>query len=357
MPAKIKNILLPISLIYGRVVATRNLLYDKKIFRSAKFDFPVICVGNLAVGGTGKSPMVEYLVSLLKNRYVTATLSRGYKRKTKGFLIADEKTRASDIGDEPMQFHQKFPDVTVAVAEERVIGIPQLLLAKPETQVIILDDAFQHRAIDAGLNLLLTGYNNLYPDDKLLPAGCLRDTKKSAQRADIIIITKCISNLTEEEKKAIIQKINPSKKQQIFFTKITYQVPYHLFTHQKLTEELRDNILLICGIANPKNIQAELSSRSKSVKTIRFKDHHVYNLADIKKIKENFTAINSADKIIITTEKDAGRLSAFENELKDLPVFVLPMWHQFLFGEEKKFNELIFNFVESNKRLSEAVPV
>ncbi|MGN6803672.1 MAG: tetraacyldisaccharide 4'-kinase [Ginsengibacter sp.] len=356
MPAKTRNILLPISLIYGGVVATRNWLYDKKIFRSAKFDFPVICVGNLAVGGTGKSPMVEYLVSLLKTKYVTATLSRGYKRKTKGFLIADEKSQAADIGDEPMQFHQKFPDLTVAVAEERVIGIPQLLFAKPETRVIILDDAFQHREVAAGLNLLLTDYNNLYPDDKLLPAGSLRDKKISSQRADIIIVTKCISNLTIEEKNVLIQKIKPSQKQKIFFTTIVYKDTYHLFTHEKLAGGLKEDILLVCGIANPKNIKAELSSRSNSVKTMRFKDHHVYNLPDINKIKENFSAINSVDKIIITTEKDAGRLSAFENELKDLPVFVLPMAHQFLFGEKKKFEELIFNFVESYKSASDVEP-
>ena len=349
MPAKSRNILLPLSLIYGEVIRTRNWLYDKKIFRSAKFDFPIICVGNLAVGGTGKSPMVEYLVSLLKPTYVTATLSRGYKRKTKGFLIADKKTQVSEIGDEPMQLHQKFPDVTVAVAEERVIGIPQLLFSKPETQVIIMDDAFQHREVSAGLNLLLTDFSNLFTDDNLLPAGSLRDSQKSAERADIIVVTKCISNLTEEEKNTITQKIKPSKKQQIFFTAIAYKDPYHLFSHEKLAAGFTGSILLVCGIANPKNIQAELSSRSKSVRSIRFKDHHIYKLADIKKIKEEFWAIDSAEKVIVTTEKDAARLSAFENELKDLPFFVLPMAHQFLFDEENKFEELILNYVDSYK--------
>jgi len=194
MPIKARHLLLPFSLIYGSVVRLRNTLYDKKFWRSTTFDLPLICVGNLSVGGTGKTPMVEYLVSILQDKYKTATLSRGYKRKTKGFLIAGEKSEAADIGDEPMQIHKKFPQITVAVAEERVIGIPQLLFAKPETEVIILDDAFQHREVAAGLNILLTDYNNPYSNDLLLPAGNLRDSKKSSERADIIIVAKCKSN-------------------------------------------------------------------------------------------------------------------------------------------------------------------
>jgi len=186
-----RYLLLPITWMYGCVIWLRNKLYDKNILKSSSFNFPIICVGNLATGGTGKTPMTEYLVRLLKKDYKTATLSRGYKRKTTGFAIADEDTTALEIGDEPMQFHQKFPDVTIAVGEERIVAIPQLLHDRPETEVIILDDAFQHRQVRAGLNIILTDYSNLYTRDLILPAGDLRDVRSSSKRADIIIVTKC----------------------------------------------------------------------------------------------------------------------------------------------------------------------
>src|SRR6476659_121139 len=210
-------ILLPVSILYGFTIWVRNKLFDKNILRSAAFNFPIICVGNLAVGGTGKTPMVEYLVRLLKDKFRVATLSRGYKRKTEGFAIADVHTTALDIGDEPMQFHKKFPDITVAVAEERLVGVPQLLHSRPETEVIILDDAFQHRQIKAGFNILLTEYKNLFTRDFILPAGDLRDVKSSASRADMIIVTKCKSHLSDEEREKIIKEINPLARQHVFF--------------------------------------------------------------------------------------------------------------------------------------------
>lgn len=181
------------------------------------FNFPLICVGNLVTGGTGKTPMTEYIVALLKDKYKTATLSRGYKRKTKGFAIAGKDTTAIDIGDEPMQFHQKFPEIIVAVGEERLVAIPQLLHEKPETQVIILDDAFQHRTVRAGLNIILTDYRNLYTRDLLLPAGDLRDFVSSSKRADVIIVTKCKQNITIEEKENIIKELKPLVHQQVFY--------------------------------------------------------------------------------------------------------------------------------------------
>ena len=200
-------ILFPLSVIYGSIISLRNWLFDKNIFKSGSFNFPVICVGNLAVGGTGKTPMVEYLITILEHDYKVATLSRGYKRKTLGFAIADENTTALDIGDEPMQFHKKFSEVTVSVAEERLVAIPQLLHARPDTQVIILDDALQHREVKAGLNILLTEFTNLYTRDFILPAGDLRDVKSSRKRADIIMVTKCKSYLGDEEKNKIIEVI------------------------------------------------------------------------------------------------------------------------------------------------------
>jgi tetraacyldisaccharide 4'-kinase len=325
------------------------LFFDKKIFRSASFDLPVICIGNLSVGGTGKSPMVEYLVKILYERYKVATLSRGYTRKTKGFYIADENTTTPDIGDEPMQFYRKFRDITVAVDEDRVMGIPKILNDRPETEIIILDDAFQHRQVAAGLNILLTACNNLYTKDFLLPAGSLRDEKKSSRRADIIIVTKCNKNLSLQQRQNIMEELNPGNTQKVFFTTVKYGTPYSLFQDESRELNNDDSVLLITGIADPKLIETLLDSKVHLKKTLRFKDHHLYNENDIKKIKEEFSKLNSSQKIILTTEKDATRLSSFKNHLKDLPVFVLPMAHQFLFDEEMSFQREVSRYVEEAK--------
>ncbi len=342
-----RYILFPVSIVYGFIIWFRNKLFDKKILRSATFNFPLICVGNLAVGGTGKTPMAEYLVRLLKEKYKVATLSRGYKRKTEGFAIAEENTTAIDVGDEPMQLHKKFPEITVAVAEERVVGIPQLLHAKPETNVIILDDAFQHREIDAGLNILLTEYQNLYTRDFILPAGDLRDVKSSSKRADIIIVTKCSSHLDQAEKERVIEELNPLAHQRVFFTKIEYLSPYHLFSKEEKFLEPETNILLVCGIANPKPLQEILTSYSASYEILFFKDHHIFTIDDLNDIKKQFEKIEYGNKIILTTEKDGVRLAKYESELKNLPIYIIPMRHKFLFGDEKLFENKVIEFVES----------
>ena len=341
-----RYILFPFSIIYGFIIWLRNKLFDKNILRSATFNFPLICVGNLAVGGTGKTPMAEYLIRLLKNKYPVATLSRGYKRKTKGFAIADDNTTAVDIGDEPMQLHKKFPDITVAVAEERVVGIPQLLYEKPETKVIILDDAFQHREVRAGLNILLTEYEDLYTRDFPLPAGNLRDIKSSSKRAHIIIVTKCKQHLNEEERQSIIKELNPLSFQKVFFTKIEYSSSYHLFTKETRFIEHDCNILLVCGIANPGPLKETLATYTDTYEMILFRDHYIFTIDDLKEIKKQFAKIESANKIILTTEKDGVRLAKYENELKDLPVYVLPMRHKFLFEEEDQFDAGVISFVE-----------
>ena len=349
MQKKTRYILLPFSFLYKGIISIRNKLFDKKFFRSATFDIPLICIGNLSLGGTGKTPMVEYLVKMLRGKYKVATLSRGYKRKTKGFFIANENSKTTDIGDEPMQLYKKFPGITVAVDEDRVMGIPKILNDKPETEIIILDDAFQHRQVAAGLNILLTEFNHLYTKDYLLPAGNLRDTKESSKRADIIIVTKCKSNLNEDEKKSLIKELNPLPKQKVYFTKIKYETPYHLFTKEKYTFQTESHVLLVCGIANPKKLEDEIKPKVASLKMIRFNDHHVYNSIDIKKIKEDFLKIDSAQKIIFTTEKDASRLLKFENDLKGLPLFVLPMSHEFLFEGGPKFEKSVLEYVQSFK--------
>ncbi len=345
MLRKFRYLLFPFSIVYGAVIGLRNKLFDKKMLRSATFDFPLICVGNLTVGGTGKTPMVEYIIRLLNKKYEVATLSRGYKRKTKGFIIATEYTNASDIGDEPMQIHKKFPGITVCVAEERVIGIPQLLREKPETKVIILDDAYQHREVKAGLNILLTEYNNLYSKDFLLPAGNLRDNKRSSKRADIIVVTKCNSNLSEETKEMVIKELNPPANQKIYFTSIKYERPSHLFTTEKFDLDRGTNVLLICGIANPQPIKEFLDTHSGSYELKKYRDHYIFNTSDVKEIKELFSRIKNENKIILTTEKDGVRLSKFSKELSHLPIYILPMSHQFLFNEELPFEKNVLEFI------------
>ena len=340
-----RYLLLPFSLVYGAVVWLRNWMYDKNIFKSSSFNFPIICVGNLAAGGTGKTPMVEYLVRLMRSQFVTATLSRGYKRKTEGFAIAGPGTTALEIGDEPMQFHEKFPDITVAVGEERLVAIPQLLHDKPATQVIILDDAFQHRAVRAGLNILLTEQKNLYTRDLMLPAGDLRDVRISSKRADIIIVTKCKPGLTEEERSSIIKEIGPLQNQTVYFTEIVYGMPYHLFNKKEMAITHDMDTLLLCGIANPRPIKEFLTKQVHTYDMLRFPDHHIFNSDDLEEITKQFNRINSDQKIILTTEKDAVRLQKFEAELTDFPIYVIPIKHAFLFNEEGSFNERIVQFV------------
>jgi len=344
-----RYILFPFSIIYGGIIWTRNKLFDKNILRSASFNFPVICVGNLAVGGTGKTPMAEYLVKILSKNYKVATLSRGYKRKTKGFAIADENTTAVDIGDEPMQIHEKFPQITVAVSEERVIGIPQLLYERPQTQAIILDDAFQHREVKAGLNILLTAYENLFTRDFVLPSGDLRDVRSSKLRAQIIVVTKCKSHLDEKERDAIIKEIAPRKDQKVFFTKIEYGSPYHLFSKKELFLKPEFNVLLVCAIANPHPLKNVLNNYVSSYEMLLFRDHHIFDSGDLKEIKRQFSKMGGENKIILTTEKDGVRLTKFEKELKDLAIYVFPMGHKFLFGEETKFENEVISFVHTFK--------
>jgi tetraacyldisaccharide 4'-kinase len=348
-----RYLLLPISWLYGGIIWLRNKLFDRNILKSAIFNFPIICVGNLATGGTGKTPMTEYLIRLLKADFKTATLSRGYKRKTVGFAIADEKTTALEIGDEPMQFHQKFPEVTVAVGEERVVAIPQLLHERPETEVIILDDAFQHRQVKAGLNIILTEFSNLYTRDFILPAGDLRDVRSSSKRADIIIVTKCKTNFSEAERNKVFTEISPATNQTVYFTTITYGKPYHLFTKKVIDIEHDYGILLVCGIANPRPLKEHLTKHADSYDMLRYADHHIFHSNDLKDIKQQFAKIVADQKVVLTTEKDAVRLQKFEQELKNFPIYVIPIEHQFLFNQALVFNAQIKGFIKTYSKLAE----
>jgi tetraacyldisaccharide 4'-kinase len=343
-------LLLPFALLYWFGIAIRNWLYRKNIFRSVSFGLPVICVGNLSVGGTGKSPMVEYLVEKLKDDFKLATLSRGYKRKTRGYSLANENSTALEIGDEPMQFHLKFPDVPVSVGEKRIEAIPQLLHDKPETQAIILDDAFQHRSIKAGLNILLTEYNNLFIHDFYLPTGDLRDLKSSYKRAEIIVVTKCKPDLSGEEKRRITRELKPLPNQAIFFTAIEYGETYHIKEKRTSSLSEKKEVLLVTGIANPGPLKKLLEEQSRSYQLMQYSDHHIFTVDDLNDIKKKFEDMQADSKMILTTEKDAVRLVKFHKDITGLPLFVIPVRHRFLFGEGEKFDELIVNFIKKFKQ-------
>lgn len=340
-------LLFPVSMIYYAGIWCRNRLYDVNLLKSASFNIPIICVGNLTVGGTGKSPMVEYLVRLLKDELAVATLSRGYKRKTKGYALANEGSTALEIGDEPMLFHIRFPDVAVTVGEERLEAIPQLLHDRPGTKVIILDDAFQHRAVIAGYNILLVDYNNLFTRDWYLPTGDLRDEKKSYQRAHVIITTKCRTDMTILKKKEIEAEIAPLPSQHLFFSTIRYGVPYHIVSREEYRVTQKVEVLLVTGIANPGQLKNYLDENAATYHQLSFSDHQIFTIDDLEDIIKRFESIQAVTKIILTTEKDAVRLIKFENVLKDLPMYVMPIEHEFLFNDSNRFNKLVQDFINN----------
>lgn len=311
----IRIILFPFVPIYFIVTWFRNLAYDKGWFKSTSYDFPIICVGNLSAGGTGKTPMVEYLIRLLKDETNLATLSRGYGRKTKGFLLAEDSITATELGDEPFQFYHKFKDeITVAVDEDRQHGISTLRALKTKPEVVILDDAFQHRKVKAGYNVLLTTYNNLYVDDFVLPTGNLREPKKGAKRSNIIVVTKCPEFLSQNDKEAIVLKLKPKVYQHVFFSHIGYGNSV-LNETQKVSVNKLESFTLVTGIANAKPLVNYLKSQYLDFNHIEFKDHHNFTENDIKKLSE-------LDKIV-TTEKDYMRLkneAVLKGKLYFLPI-------------------------------------
>jgi tetraacyldisaccharide 4'-kinase len=341
----IRVLLFPFSLIYYAIIYIRNSLFDKNILRSSSFNLPLICVGNIAAGGTGKSPMVEYLLRYLKDSLTVASLSRGYKRKTSGYALANERSTALEIGDEPMQFHLKFPDLPIAVGEERIEAIPQILHDRPDVQAIILDDAFQHRSVKPGLNILLTDYSNLYTRDWYLPTGDLRDEKASVKRANIILVTKCKQGLSPKERDSIMTELNVESHQSVFFSCIRYGMPFHILSRKGIPVTQDMEVLLVTGIANPAPLKNYLLEKSKTYYELRYNDHHIFSIDDLTEIKKRFNGLTANNKIILTTEKDAVRLVKFEPALEGLPVFVLPIEMEFLFNQETAFQQLVRNFI------------
>ena len=342
-------LLLPIAFVYHIVLSIRHKLYDWRILKSLRFEYPTIGVGNLNLGGTGKTPTVEYLINILRPHYRVATLSRGYGRKTTGFKRADVTCTYKDVGDEPLQYFQKFPDIQVAVDEDRLNGMRKLIQSKNTPDVYLLDDAFQHRRIKVGLNLLLTEHQHLYCDDFLFPAGTLRDIKSAAKRADIIVVSKSPKELEETEKQRIIKKLKPKAHQKVYFSTLDYAPLQPLNEAAKqISTDNANSVLAFCGIANPKPFVEKLEEHYQTVDFLNFADHHAYTENDVKTILKRFENIAGGKKIIITTEKDAARLtnSPYLCQFETTPLYALPVGVRF--HEEEKFNETILNYVRQN---------
>ncbi len=348
-----KILLLPFSWVYHFVVFLRHLFFDIGLLRVHSFDLPIIGVGNLSVGGTGKTPHIEYLIRLLKQDFRIATLSRGYGRTTKGFILAGVETKAGIIGDEPRQFSLKFPEVSVAVDEDRVHGVSTLLKSDPTPELILLDDAFQHRYIKAGLNLLLTDYHQLYTEDYLLPAGRLRDSKAAARRADIIIVTKTPNVFSPFIAEDLRSRLKPLPHQRLFFSFIKYGNFEPLRQSESVfVPKSVSSILLVTGIANPYPLKEFLLSKCTELLELAYPDHHIYSEKDFHHIVNTFESIIGKNKLIITTEKDAVRFrdSDYFRIIEKLPVFYVPIEVGFHKNQGYTIDEMINDYVRKNSR-------
>lgn len=341
---KFRLLLLPFSFVYGLGVMARNLAFDLGIMKSREFELPVISVGNLSVGGSGKSPMTEYLIRLLKPKYKVATLSRGYGRKSKGFRFVELTSSSSDSGDEPLQFKRKFNDITIAVCEDRVEGIKRL---EKDHQLIILDDAFQHRSVRPGLSLLLFDYHEIFKFKILLPAGNLREPVWEMDRADFIVVTKTPPVLDLSDRKHILENLNLRSQQHIFFSYLKYGnlIPLNseMEVRALLSIKVTAQVILLTGIANPAPLLYELGGYTQHITHHSYPDHHNFSQKNISKLVSSFNRLSGEDKLIITTEKDAQRLGSKEiKELLDsLPVYYLPVEAEIHEPEKAQFNELI----------------
>ncbi len=350
-----KVLLLPLSWVYHLAIAIRHGLFNLGLLKSKSFNLPVICVGNLSVGGTGKTPHIEYLIRLLRSNYRVATLSRGYGRSSTGFLIASAETKADVLGDEPRQFATKFDDIIVSVDEKRVNGISKLLELQNAPEVILLDDAFQHRWVKPGLNIVLTDYHHLYSEDFLLPAGKLRDSKRSVKRAHMIVVTKTPAVFSPYIAEELSQKLRPLPHQSLFFSYINYG---NLTPVQSNTEvfvpRTISSILLVSGIANVYPLKERLLTKCTELTELSYPDHHRYTENDFRTIVNTFHNIIGRNKLIVTTEKDAMRFrdSEYFRILEKLPLFYVPIEVAFHNYKGENFDEKILNYVGKNHRNS-----
>lgn len=339
-----KILLAPFALLYGVLISFRNFFFQIGLIRSSTFNIPVINIGNLSIGGAGKTPHVEYLINLLKPYINVSVLSRGYGRNTKGFHFVKPEGDAQQYGDEPLQYKRKNKDVVVAVSESRALGIPEILKSYPHVSTVLLDDAFQHIAVQPSLNILLTQANKLFSDDYLLPSGRLREWRSAYKRANIIIVTKCPEDFSKEDKMSVISKIKPADHQHIYFSHYIYGTPYNIYKPSEridLKEEL--SVLLVSAIANTDYLSAYLNSTGCSIDHVKFEDHHYFTEHEMSQIKQSFDRIENPNKILLCSEKDAMRLDLHRSFLisSQVPIFALPIKVEFLFEEGKIFEDMI----------------
>lgn len=345
-----KFLLFPFTFLYGIAIALRNFCYATKILKSVEFEAKIISVGNLSLGGTGKTPHIEYLVKLLEeNNIHVATLSRGYRRKTNGFILADENSTANEIGDEPFQIKQKFPSASVAVCVDRVAGVSELISIDENVKAILLDDAFQHRAIKPGLNILLTEFEKLFCDDWLLPSGNLREYRSGSKRADIIIVTKCDEERVKNQEPRVKTKIKLGEKQKLFFSTFSYGNPYSILDPKAkkiLTKDI--SVVPVSALADAKKFNEHIKNNSKEVIEFNYFDHHYFSEGEMNEWITSYDEM-FGEKIILTTEKDAARIKLHPGWLKEHgnKVFVLPIEVKFLFEQQETFNRLIFDFINN----------
>ncbi|WP_299109439.1 tetraacyldisaccharide 4'-kinase [uncultured Tenacibaculum sp.] len=334
----LRILLFPFAVLYDIITSIRNYFFDTGVLKSTKFKIPVLAVGNLSVGGTGKSPQIEYLIRLLKNDYKIAVLSRGYKRKTKGFQLINENHATEDVGDEPMQFYRKFKEeVYIAVDSDRTNGIQQLLQLDSPPELILLDDAYQHRKVTASTYILLTKFDDLFINDFILPTGTLRESRRGVNRARAIVVTKCPEKLSVLEQDELVRRINPSPNQEVFFSTIVYDEQLGGIDQLKLEDLTEAEIVLVTGIANPSSLLNYLNEREVKFHHIKFPDHHHFSEADLKRIQQQFNNIQHPQKYIVTTEKDFVRLEGKLNSLAYIGIK-----NTFL-GDEKGFDSLVLD--------------
>ena len=351
MKFSFRLLLFPFSLLYCLITATRNLLYDRGIKKSTRYKIPVISIGNLTVGGTGKTPMSEMLIKMLLPEYQCAILSRGYGRKTRGPVLADEHASAVSIGDEPMQMKTKFPGLTVMVAEQRTLGMELLLKQTLPPEVVLLDDAYQHRAVTPGLSILVMDYFRPVYKDFCLPAGNLREPGSGKKRADILVVNKCPKTLDFKEKDSITKKINPTPQQKIYFSSIGYGTlqPINEKASFEITKKTKIPVLAIAGIGNPAPFFKEAAGYASRLEKIAFPDHHDFSDADIQKISNELQKLGS-EAIVVTTEKDAVRLRGKDlSPLLSQKIWYIPIELEILFNEQDSFFKTVKNYVGKNQ--------
>jgi len=341
-----RYLLFPLSFVYGSITTIRNLLFDYGIFKSKTYNIPIICIGNLSVGGTGKTPHTQYLINLLQNNYKVAILSRGYGRKTSNLQIVESTSKPSEVGDEPLQLKQNNADCLVLVEKNRNKGVKHILKEFPETEVILLDDGYQHRWLKAGFNILITPYSSPYYKDSLMPVGNLRESKKGAERANAIVFSKTPENINPTLKKGMLERLHLFAHQKAYFSHINYCTWRCISTNKEFTSDQKYSITLVSGIVNPIPLLDYLQNAGHKVKHLKFADHHNYTPNDIANILSKYNKDSSAKKLILTTEKDATKLRVFEKEFGTANVYYLRI--EIDFEDKEKFEKQLKNYVAKN---------